>query len=136
MAAKDTISGQIRVSKLTSLGDLITVAGNFGSAEVDHKADPENAVYINPNPKYNLPVGARSDGAPHASFSPGATIAAKSGSRLRMVPPRSPSRLGGIRKSTVTFGGPSIFHRWRVGFPASFLSIPTSAWRRRCANCW
>ena len=74
MAAGNTITGQIRVSKLTTLGDLITVAGNFGSAEVDHKADPENAVYINPNPKYNLPVGARSYGAPQAIFGPGEKI--------------------------------------------------------------
>lgn len=74
MASGDTISGQIRVSKLTTLGDLITVAGNFGSAEVDHKADPENAVYINPNPKYNLPVGASSYGAPQAIFGAGEKI--------------------------------------------------------------
>jgi len=60
MAAGDTISGQIRVIRETTLGNKIVVAGNFGHTEVDHKADPQNALYINPNPKSRIPLGARS----------------------------------------------------------------------------
>lgn len=44
-------------------------------------------------------------------------MAAKSDSILRREPGRSVGKLGGIKKSTVILGGPSIFHLCRVGFP-------------------
>ena len=50
-------------------------------------------------------------------------MAAKSGSMSRSLPPWSPARDGGMRKSTVTVPRPVIAQRWRVGFPSSFLSM-------------
>ena len=71
MAAGDTIAGQVRVVKETAQGHRDIVCGPYGSAEVDHKADPENALYINPNPKSRLPIGASSDVAKRAVFKAG-----------------------------------------------------------------
>jgi len=71
MAAGDTIAGSIRVVKEKTLGDRVVVAGRFGASEVDHKDDPENSLYINPNPAVRLPIGARAVKAPLAVFNPG-----------------------------------------------------------------
>jgi len=74
MAAGATISGQVRVIRESTLGKRVPVAGNFGSFEVDHKADPENSLYINPNPKGRLPLGAREVKAPGAIFEAGEVL--------------------------------------------------------------
>jgi len=60
MGAGDTVAGQIRIMRLTTLGHTIRVAGPIGQSLVDHKADPENSIYFNPPKGMRLPVGASS----------------------------------------------------------------------------
>jgi len=74
MAVGDTIAGQIRVVKETAQGHRDIVCGPYGASEVDHKADPENSKYINPNPKSRLPIGASSDRAKRAVFEAGEVL--------------------------------------------------------------
>ena len=71
MAVGDTIAGQIRIVRVKTLGSRPLVAGPYASFECDHKADPENALYINPNPKSRLPIGAKDAKAPKAVFESG-----------------------------------------------------------------
>lgn len=74
MAAGDTIAGSIRIVRELTLGSRVVVAGNFGASEVDHKADPENTLYINPNPRVRLPLGSRAVLAPRAIFEAGEVL--------------------------------------------------------------
>lgn len=57
MAAGDTISGQIRVRRIKTLGDEEVVAGPFPHSLIDHKDAHEKGIYINV-PMRALPIGA------------------------------------------------------------------------------
>ena len=74
MAVGDTIPGQIRIVKEETIGHRVVIAGSFGASEIDHKADPENSMYINPDPKIRLPIGARAVRCKGGVFSPGEVI--------------------------------------------------------------
>jgi len=74
MAIGDTVSGQIRVVRETVVGERDIVLGPLGSTEIDHKADPENSMYVNPKKGDRLPVGARSIRAKKAIFEAGEII--------------------------------------------------------------
>ena len=74
MAAGDTVAGQIRVVRETVVGERDIVLGPYGSAQVDHKADQENSMYVNPKKGDRLPVGAWSVKSKKAIFEAGETI--------------------------------------------------------------
>ena len=71
MAAGDTISGQIRVVRQSSIGHRRVVAGAFPTAQVDHLADLENSIYVNPPKGMPLPMGMMPKRAGKAIFSSG-----------------------------------------------------------------
>jgi len=71
MGAGDTIAGQIRVVRQTGIGHRRVVAGSFPSAQVDHLADLENSIYINPPKGGQLPMGMMPKRAPKAIFHAG-----------------------------------------------------------------
>lgn len=76
MAAGDTIAGKIRMVREKATGDRLVVLGNLSTNVVDHKADPENALYVNPVPGVSdAPFGAgRSISAPGAVFNDSETM--------------------------------------------------------------
>lgn len=57
MAVGDTITGNIRYVREETSGNRRVIFGPISSAELDHKADPQYSIYVNPSPRAPMPTG-------------------------------------------------------------------------------